>query len=476
MQSFSDLRIPVPEPLPNGPLSPPLRSSSKVRILEPADHESDDDDNSLVAVPEEEEHVEDKVGYAVTTSEECCFGQTSPEGEMVLSLSTENLTASEPTETGASVPEIQETPSTPELEKNAGFDNAVYKPQMFLSVRPRPLSQLSQLSDTLNGSFVVPPLAHGRRSKRISCRLSTHMKLNGSFALDDAAIDSWEEDIDWCYEHEAEANCDFDWDQDSAGNQEPTDQSHPSLSPSPVLETAAFEVPMPKCELLEIPEEPKEEEPEPVVNEKRITGLFEDRLLLPPSPRFPPSSFGFPRARDSGFASDNTDDQSLLMRAGNTALRHRSITMSSSMPDLEAGRSYREELCRVAKQLEEHIAALNQELGGSPMNSPPMSPESLSSKRESMMLFSGNRRRADSQTTCVTLCSDTDITPASSAHNSFQFTKQRASSVTGAGYAVEGRSQKGLSFPAAAIPGVVELGPGDFDALCPDEAEFVHYI
>jgi hypothetical protein len=467
-----------------------LRSSSKqcVRLVEPADHESDDEDNSLVAVPEEEEHSEDKVGYAVTTPDDCCFGQTSPEGEIVLGLSTENLTASEPTETeaGADVPEIQETPSTPELEKKAVFDDAVFKPQMLLSVRPRPLSQLSQLSDTLNGSFIVPPLAHGsrRRSKRISCRLSTHMKLNGSFALDDAAIDSWEEDIDWCYEHEAEADCNFDWDQDSPSNQESTDQSHPSLSPAPVLETAAFELPITKCELLEIPEEPKEEEP--VLNEKRITGLFEDRLLLPPSPRFPPSSFEFPRARDSGFASDNAEDQSLLMRAGNTALRHRSITMSSSMPDLEAGRSYREELCRVAKQLEEHIAALNQELGGSPMNSPPMSPESRSSKRESIMISLGNRRRADSQTTCVTLCSDTDtfgqiekheiITPAGSAHNSFQFTKHRASSVTGAGYAVEGRSEKGLSFPAAAIPGVVELGPGDFDALCPEEAEFVHYI
>ncbi|KAA8892894.1 hypothetical protein FN846DRAFT_601636 [Sphaerosporella brunnea] len=492
MQTFPE--VPASPTEQTCPITLPVRTSSRRVVDHPADadHQSHDEvDDSLVAVPEEEEdqHADGGIGYAVTTSEDTCFGETSIGVEKLLGLDMgeEEANALERTATSTNVPQIRETQSTPDLTVTAE-DDMVYRPQMYLSVRPRPLSQLSQLSDTLNGSFIVPPSPiHGsrRRSKRISCRLSTHMKLNGSFTLDEATIDSWEEDIDWCYENEAEANCDFDWDHDlqnAAGN--PNDEPQ-SFSPAPVLETAAFEIPIPKSELLEIPEEIKEEtaEEELVINEKRITGLFEDRLLLPPSPRFPPSSFGgFPRARDSGFEGGNTDDQSMLMRAGNNALRHRSITTSTDL----SMRSYREELFRVARQLDEHIAALNQELGGSPFNSPPMSPLSRPTVPDDISLFSGKRQRADSQTTCVTLCSDTDtithfethevITPASSAHNSFHFTKQRASSVTGAGYAVEGRSEKGLSFPAAAIPGVVELGPGDFDALCAEEPEFVHFI
>ncbi|KAJ5038361.1 uncharacterized protein L3040_007226 [Drepanopeziza brunnea f. sp. 'multigermtubi'] len=35
--------------------------------------------------------------------------------------------------------------------------------------------------------------------------------------------DSWESDIDWCYEHEVEAHCDYQWDQSSAGGDTLTD-------------------------------------------------------------------------------------------------------------------------------------------------------------------------------------------------------------------------------------------------------------
>lgn len=287
-----------------------------------------------------------------------------------------------------------------------------------------------------------------------------------------------------------------------------------------------------KSELLGIPEEPVREEP--VLQEKRITGIFEDRLLLPPSPRSAPSSFGFASntavaaaaaataavaggsslggehyrrgTRDgSDFDGDMHDDQpaALLVRTGSLGLRHRSISSSASLPELVPGRSYREELCRVARQLDEHIAALNSDRCYAPQAPPAASPAppappaqvpalhfvpAVPARRTSLATTEAivtTRARADSQATCVTLCSDTEtvtptethevVTPSGSAHNSFQFTRKRASSVSGAGFAVEGRLDKGLSFPAAAIPGVVELAPDD-ELLAAGETEFVHFI
>ncbi|KAF8537169.1 hypothetical protein BDD12DRAFT_807194 [Trichophaea hybrida] len=504
----------IPESYPTSPtryacpITPPLRSSSRhcLRIPEHPDEENpeaakgNNDD-----VPEDftvanEAKGDDTVGHAVTTPGDSCFGEKSPGVEKRFCPEPDSL---EPTSPGlltqgdedSNLPVIRETQSTPELTEPTEDLDTGFRHQLFLSVRSRPLSQMSQLSDTLNGNFVVPPsiVRRGsRRSRRISRnRLSAYIKLQGGSTLDTAVIDSWEEDIDWCYEHEAEADCEFDWEKDSSSEQEPIYQPPRPPSPPIVLDTSVFDFSTPKCELLGIPEEPKEE---PILEEKRITGIFEDRLLLPPSPRFAPSSFGFPgsqRGRDSGFESDHLDDQSLLMRAGNTAVRHRSISSSPSLADLIPGRSYREELCRVARQLDEHIAALNKECYFPPSTVQPIHPQSTIPTRkasitENIKTFTGKRPRADSQVTCVTLCSDTDtitpietnevITPSGSAHNSFHFSRQRASSVSGAGFAVEGRLDKGLSFPAAAIPGVVELAPDELHDMCSGETEFVHYI
>lgn len=413
------------------------------------------------------------------------------------------------------MPCIRETQSTPFLSQKC--EEHSYKHQVFLSVRSsRPLSQLSQLSDTLSGNFIVPSSSSVKRSsmraRRVSYRLSAHMRLHGD-SDPMGAIDDWEQDIDWCYENEAEADCEFDWDKDSSyesssyGDHDHENHTLPSGSnthtpplipnthtPPPIpeqLQHAPEPTPVqyivPSGELLDIPEEPKESEGsiEEEEEEKRITGVFEDRLLLPPSPRFPPSSFGFiPRPRDSGFESVHTDDQSLVMRAGNISLRHRSVSSSPSMPDLlarsyraeDAPRSYREELGRVARQLDEHIAALNKD-------AVPQIPKRRPSIAENIRAFIGNRSRADSRTDCVTLCSDTEtitvceasevVTPSSSAHNSFNFAKQRSFSVGFDGHHME----KGLSFPAAAIPGVVELGPDSMVGLYRREAaESVHYI
>ncbi|OCL07312.1 hypothetical protein AOQ84DRAFT_223007 [Glonium stellatum] len=73
------------------------------------------------------------------------------------------------------------------------------------SPKPRPLSQMS---DTL-GSPTQPHPARG------SIRYSPSSKRQSSYWKNFDS--SWEDDIDYCYEHAAEADCDFDWDRGSIG-------------------------------------------------------------------------------------------------------------------------------------------------------------------------------------------------------------------------------------------------------------------
>lgn len=363
--------------------------------------------------------------------------------------------------------------------------------QDLLTVRSRPLSQMSALSDTLNGHFAVPqgPV----RNRRMSRRISTIRKSVGPTTLEDGVsgdpsmVDSWEEDIDWCYEHEADADCEFNWDQQSALNPDQlfadfdsgTEADiQPSAVPVPVIpERSPINHFRPHIEVPEIRQET-------LVTEKRITGLFEDKLLLPPSPGYPSSprlrrmrDAARARERDSGFESVTTCEETVIVRAAKTAVRHRSISASPSVPDLgmvARSNSYREELSRVAKQLDDHIALLNTGR-----------PSSLRTEDSAIPTFMvANRARANSEATCVTLCSDTDtvtpteinevITPSNSAHNSYNFMKPRSSSVVGAGLAVESRTEKNLGFPSAAIPGVIEVGPDSL--FIPEETEFVHFF
>jgi len=176
----------------------------------------------------------------------------------------------------------------------------------------------------------------------------------------------------------------------------------------------------------------------------------------------------------------HSEEQPPATKASTTTLHCRSTSTSSSLPDLGAGSICREELCRVAKQLDEHIEALNKESYYLP--TPPL----ISKRKPPSPEKAKTRARADSVATCITLCSDNDIitpietneaiTPSSSTHNSVHLTKRRSS--MGGGYVGGGsRAEKGLSFPAAAIPGVIEFGPDEFPTICPsEEVEFVHFI
>ncbi|KAL7271772.1 hypothetical protein RUND412_005443 [Rhizina undulata] len=464
----------------SAPLTPPPRSSPTqfLRSLP----ESPSEDGTLVGDERDfgNEELVDQIFYpdyeaphAISTVGECSYGRKSP-GIEKLAISHSIPEESEDgdhrpdTPLAASIPELRETQSTPDFMPP--------RANGFLSVtRARPISQISQMSDTLNGNFSIPPspLFRSSSKRRISRRITPAAG---------AGLDSWEEDIDWCYEHEADADCNFDWEKGSeydesfnGGDDEtvvnPISPSSLSLNESATLNN----------ENLKVPEEVKDEI---VVVEKRITGLFEDRLLLPPSPQFPPSP-GFRDHFDSHFDtfdSFNNDDESIIFRAASTALRHRSINSASSLDDFIVGRNYRDELARVAQQLDEHIAALNQDMYRSPLRIQYEKPLYL----QTSSVFSGKRARADSEATCVTLCSDTEtitptdtieaITPSGSARSSFYFTKPRSSSVMGIGVAVEGRTVKGLSIPAAAIPGVIEFGPDGSHNFLFEEQEFVHFI
>ncbi|RPB05591.1 hypothetical protein L873DRAFT_518433 [Choiromyces venosus 120613-1] len=428
------------------PLTPPLRTSSRhcLRSLQesPSEDGPDDDDATLVNISDDVS--ERTLPHAVTTPDNSSYAQ---QDRM----------------------ELRGYKSTPDLTQ--------IRQRSFLTVQTRPISQLSQASDTLNGSFTVPASpSQSICNRRASKRLSMLMRASGGFASDfGACLDSWEEDIDWCYENQVDADCDFLWDQNSeCGSQTAIDAEEASDISMPMRDSTSL-----RSELLKFPE-PKEQF---VFGDKRITGTFEDKLLLPPSPRLPPSP-GFPPfetipmsnigVADGGFSAYEPDNEAIIFRAADTALRHRSLSASASLPDLAPCRAYRDELNRVARKLDEHIAALNHDMAPPVTEHPAFHPFVVSHSLSTSYLR--NRSRADSEATCVTLCSDTEtvtpadsievITPSSSAHSSVNFNSQF----------LEGRAEKGLSFAAAALPGVVEFGP-ELNHVIPIEQEgLVHFI
>ncbi|TGZ77876.1 hypothetical protein EX30DRAFT_374356 [Ascodesmis nigricans] len=580
--------------------------------------------------PEEsEDHyshgMENDVCHAVTTMGDSTYGRMSVGIEkLVLSprlanggFSNQPTPQIEPTDTEQQMnTKLKDTGATE--DKFPGDESQQPGFQTFLSVRPRPLSQMSAVSDTLNGSFTVaaaPITRHASiRSRQQSLsrynpnrRSAAKPNVNGSNNV--AGLESWEQDIDWIYSHEADADCDFDWgdgDEDEQSSMASSKVSHPlspappsSQSPLPQATAAIIAEAKPSTRITPPPKSPLRSlstsarfqkhrqnfqslapplSPPTTRSEKRITGLFEDRLLLPLSPitsndstkainpesLLPPSLS--PPLRPSTAVPASTRDDELLIKAAHTAVHVRSPSLSSTnTPILPTSptftvpqRSYREELSRAARTLDDHIASLNRPpyiyspprirspVAASTI-SPPVSPRIINTSMipeittttsspaagttifpspvsphtttpiHSSQLLRTTRSRANSESTCGTLLSDSDtvtptsdpneaITPNSSAHNSFQSfhlpmqspmleddgtptphmvaMKGRNPSVVGAGMGVEVRvggvgTKAGLMWPARVISGVVEIGPGDdaAAAVMAEEGEgFVHYI
>lgn len=438
---------------PNSPLdrypippTPPPRISSKHCLRSLAESPTEEDEDECVFRPGRQS----RLLHAVTTQGENSYGRKSPGvGKSMRNLLDDGFDSSdsalaqyefeEPT-----VSELRSSKSTP--------DFLSLRHRRYLSTGRRPISQISAVSDTLTGTFVPSsPRLTSVSARRISRRISSHMRAEGLPTDSGAFLDSWEEDIDWCYEHEVDADCEFDWDRNSVHDVTYTEVKVDQ--PTYLSESFTLRNDMSKL---------NGGRESFVLVEKRITGVFEDKLLLPPSPQtigFPDSAIG---VADGGFGSYELENEDIVFRAATTVLRHRSISSAASFPEL----SYRDELNRVARQLDDHIAALNQEVYS-------LQPLTINSSHE---FFMGNRSRADSEVTCVTLCSDTDtvtpidtneiITPSSSAHNSLHFTRHND----------EGRAEKGLSFPAAALPGVIEFAPDGLRHIAAEEQEFLHFI
>lgn len=438
------------------PLTPPLRTSSRhfLRSLQESPAEDGADEEGGEVIPP----------HAVTT--ECSYGARSAcveKGFMV------------PAPVSMAVGDDQERA---ELRAyRSAPDMSTVRQRSLRSPRCRPLSQLSQASDTLNGSFTVPSTpSQPMPGCRASSQLSVMTLASGVPSSDlDSCLDSWEQDIDWCYENQADADCEFD--REECGLQMVEEVTAVVAGCS-----EASDLPMPLRESPFRSEQRKRPDSKEqfVFVDKRLTGTFEDKLLLPPTPRMsfiPPGQYE-PVATattigvaDGGFEPDH---ETIILRAADTALRHRSLSTSTSQQDMAPGRAYRDELARVARKLDEHIAALNMDM---PISPPPsLSSSSSPSFRSPPLMpspspFPGNRSRADSQATCVTLCSDTEtvtptdsveiVTPCSSAHSSVHMLQFL-------------RAEKGLSFAAAALPGVVEFGPDGIVEGVPDE--FVHFI
>lgn len=430
------------------PPTPPPRNSSKYFLRSLAESPTEEDEDECVFRPGRQS----RLLHAVTTPGDSSHGRKSPGvGKLMRNRLDDGFDSSDP----VAAPYEAEEPTVSELRSSKSTpDFLSLRHRRYLSTGRRPISQISAVSDTLTGTFVPPSprLAPGP-TRRMSRRISTQIRAEGLPTDSGAFLDSWEEDIDWCYEHEVDADCEFDWDSSSVHAVTYTEESEDQP-------THLFEPYTLRNEILKLGGGRESF----VLVEKRITGVFEDKLLLPPSPqmtRFPDSAIG---VADGGFDAYELENEDIVFRAATTVLRHRSVSSAASFPEL----SYRDELNRVARQLDDHIAALNQEvysLQPLTINLPP-----------SHAFFMGNRARADSEATCVTLCSDTGtvtatdaneiITPSSSAHNSLHFTRHND----------EGRAEKGLSFPAAALPGVIEFAPDGLHHTAADEQEFLHYI
>jgi len=90
--------------------------------------------------------------------------------------------------------------------------------------------RVSRLSTELRASQSVPALRrrsleHANASSETLAQLA-QLPVNDTTISENAFVptefslaeDSWENDIDWCYENEVEADCDYQWDQCSEGN------------------------------------------------------------------------------------------------------------------------------------------------------------------------------------------------------------------------------------------------------------------
>jgi len=173
---------------------------------------------------------------------------------------------------------FQRSPRSPIVMRLANRTSSYGTTRSFGQRSPK-LRPLSQMSDTLSSPTLAQP---GRGSIRYSPsakRQSSYWKIFDS---------SWEDDIDYCYEHAAEADCDFDWDrgsiecdEESATTQEQREDDQAICSP-------------------ECNDESVETEDDATLQTRFFPGPFRPSLLVP-------STNNIPELDQSALSASTTD-------------------------------------------------------------------------------------------------------------------------------------------------------------------------
>ncbi|KAF2811440.1 uncharacterized protein BDZ99DRAFT_487227 [Mytilinidion resinicola] len=125
----------------------------------------------------------------------------------------------------------------------------------------------SQMSDTLGSPIQLRSGKSSNRQSPAAKRQSVYWK-----NIDE----SWEDDIDYCYEHAAEADCDYDWDRNSIECDEEKDRPvSPRTQPNDVSQSPTHS---PITE---------EEDDDEVMQTRFFPGVFRPSLLVPSATSLP---------------------------------------------------------------------------------------------------------------------------------------------------------------------------------------------
>ncbi|KAI9837456.1 MAG: hypothetical protein M1819_007104 [Sarea resinae] len=356
--------------------------------------------------PEEEPH---DAPHAVTTPNDVALHLRAPSFTDLADVPEEEehyltKTVSDPNSRSDSVVStVRHMPASP---SNQTFGRPSLDSARLSAVMNQDNRRLSQASDTLGAYY--PPPASGAKS-------ASAEKLT---AYGRAADDCWEDDIDYCYEHGAEADGEFEWDRksfDRERNEMEHERKNAPLPPVPgeeenlekLNDSVYSEKPETKSSLQGIPDlEPRSAQsastndtevvtpshlllpppnpssfkesdgftisPSLLIPQDFEAQMIQDRLyddIYPPGaernfPVYPPVIDLAESGTDSlhsrtSLNKCNSQESIILSRAASFANGHRSINSASSVPDLVHSRSCKEAFDAVAEQLADQIASIN---------------------------------------------------------------------------------------------------------------------
>ncbi|KAJ5765600.1 PAK-box/P21-Rho-binding [Penicillium odoratum] len=246
------------------------------------------------------------------------------------------------------------------------------------------------------------------------------------FSYEDELYDSWDADIDYCYEHAAESTCNFDWSRTSLEDTQRPKIGVPSpneawlvapkvrqLQPSP-LSTSAFPTPdldssPARSTPLHLAHTPSTAEYEGDFIVRNTGDYFQPVSSLSGLKQIPPDTlyedylstdaesdrhFSFsqgidnpvsPRSSFSPISKCNSQESLMLSRAASIARKHRSSVSTTSVPELIHSLSSSRELMPT-----DRLTAGETLAAGSSISRPPSTHRQTKSPAESYLLLQGN--------------------------------------------------------------------------------------